>query len=188
MILLLGIKRGVEMEKSRRAALNLSVNAIVIFVLAFAMLGVGVAFINQIREQIGDVTIDPGKLKNPPSRDDPFTHPSDLIVSVTDTEDFEVGVFNNEAFDLEDVTIMLYDDQGVGNEAECLDTAGEDSGNFGIVAPSRDILVGDGIGYRVSLYPSGAEANSKYICTIVAYADGNDEIVYQGDIIVQTTA
>ena len=177
------------MKKSRRAALNLSVNAIVVFVLAFAMLGVGVAFINLIREQIMDAggLIDAEELQNPPSRDNPFTHPQRLSVSVSDTIEFQVGVFNNEAYELEEVMIMLDDDQGVGTEASCLGTGGNPNANFEVIAPGRDISVGERAGFVVSLDPSGAEANARYICTIVAYSEGDDEIVYQGDIIVQTT-
>src|SRR3989344_475292 len=55
--------------RDHKGDLSLSVNAIVVFVLAFAMLGVGLFVTNLLRESIGDVVptvIQPDQIGTPP--------------------------------------------------------------------------------------------------------------------------
>ena len=184
------IKRNINIGKNKVAGLNISVNAIVVFVLAFAMLGVGVAFINMIREQImetGDL-IDADDLQNPPSRDNPFTVPQRLTMSVSDTHEIQVGVFNNQAGTMEDTKVHLEDDTGGGSEALCLGTGNAGNGLFRVVAPSRTIEVGERAGYAVSISAEDdVVANERYICTMVARHDAG-EIAFRSDVIIQTTS
>ena len=68
----------------KRGSLELSVNAIVIFIIAFAMLGVGLFFINKVRTAI-DIDpksfLPPDQMKYPPSSENPLTIESIKIKS-----------------------------------------------------------------------------------------------------------
>lgn len=80
----------------KKGSLSLSVNAIVVFILAFAMLGVGLFFVNKVR---GSIDIDPNsflpsdQLKNPPSSDDPLTIDNEIKMKARDQKKVLVGFY-----------------------------------------------------------------------------------------------
>ena len=60
----------------KKGSLNLSVNAIVVLILAITMLGLGLGFMKGMFGKVSgkiDAAIDSADLKNPPSLDDPLT-------------------------------------------------------------------------------------------------------------------
>lgn len=87
------------MRHKRRGSLSLSVNAIVVFILAFAMLGVGLFFVNKVR---GSIDIDPNsflpsdQLKNPPSSDDPLTIDNEIKMKAKEQKKVLVGFYAKE--------------------------------------------------------------------------------------------
>lgn len=86
-------------RQNHRGSLSLSVNAIVVFILAFAMLGVGLFFVNKVR---GSIDIDPNsflpanQLKNPPSSDDPLTIDNEIKMKPSEEKRLTLGFYARE--------------------------------------------------------------------------------------------
>ena len=79
----------------KKGSLSLSVNAIVVFILAFAMLGVGLFFVNKIRGDIDidtDKFLDPDIMTKPPSSENPLTI-DDVEMKPSDTKDVNIGIY-----------------------------------------------------------------------------------------------
>jgi hypothetical protein len=83
------------MQLRKKGSLELSVNAIVVFIIAFAMLGVGLFFINKLR---GTIDIDTTKflpantMSNPPTSDNPLTI-DDVKMKTKDQKPINIGIY-----------------------------------------------------------------------------------------------
>ena len=87
------------MKFSKNASLNLSVNAIVVFVLAFSMLGVGLYVTNLIRENVGSgiiSVVNIQDLKSPPSPEDPITISREVSLKKGKETKLDLGYYNKE--------------------------------------------------------------------------------------------
>ncbi len=165
------------MKKSRRAALNLSVNAIVVFVLAFAMLGVGIAFVNIIRENIigvaGDI-IDVEDLDRPPSADEPLTVSNRISISSNEGTEEAVGFYNRANHEVTNVQIGISDCAStgggeIGNNDEYVDSPIE------VSSLPTNVERGEGEGFLIYIDPVDDWAGGEtYICTMVAYSSNDD--------------
>lgn len=83
---------------NKKGALELSINAIVILILAITMLGLGLTFIRGIFKQISakvDAAVDANELSNPPTRDNPLTAAPSVITMRTNDRAKVVLAFMN---------------------------------------------------------------------------------------------
>lgn len=160
----------------KRGSLSLSVNAIVVFVLAFAMLGVGLYFTNMLRGSLGEgltkaVSMD--DLKTPPTTDRPLTFGSDEIdIKRKDNIKMDVGFYNNGNDDATNAKVGI---------SECI------SADEGLTMPkpprvsstSQTVAPAEGVGFMVTIkLPTESEYSydpGTYICTLISYnSDGGN--------------
>lgn len=159
------LKRGDKLKrfKAKKAALDVSINSIVVIIFAIVMLGLGIAF---IRGMFGGITgqiedIIPGiKLEKAPTVDDPFTiSTTQLKVNRGETKILEVGYYNFENAQ-KDITL----------EVSCLAATGIAIKNPGTSA--RSVAASDSIGWRVSITAQKTTNPDTYSCTSIAKASG----------------
>ncbi|MFW5991072.1 MAG: hypothetical protein ACOCQX_02475 [Candidatus Nanoarchaeia archaeon] len=173
------------MRRNTKASLNLSVNAIVVFVLAFAMLGVGLMFTDMIRSKMSDTMgsiTEIDDFETPPDPTNPLTINQELSISQGDTKKIKLG-FYNKGSPAEHVKVGIkkcIDNQN--NEA--LEGSGEIPNAVSI--PADSVPAGEGIGFKFTLdmtqnllgedlkasdndplYPPGT-----YTCEFIAYNAG----------------
>ncbi|MBN2458494.1 hypothetical protein JXB31_05175 [Candidatus Woesearchaeota archaeon] len=157
------------MKTAKKASLSLSVNAIVVFVLAFAMLGVGLFFTNMLREKIsgaGDI-MDPEDLQVKPTSDRPLTIPTQVDVKKNKDKTISIGYFNRNNEGAIDAKIGILD---------CLDTDGlsTDPNTPEIVSTAQDVSASELAVYNVIIKGTNLDTGT-YVCTIAAYY-GSDNI------------
>ena len=87
-----------RLSKSKRASLNLSINAIVILILAFSMLGLGLAFIRGMFQKMEDRAggaLGVEQLINPPTRNNVMvTQPADTAMRAREQKSILIGFLN----------------------------------------------------------------------------------------------
>ncbi len=95
--------------RSKKSSLALSMNAIVVIILAMAMLGVGIFIVNKIRSEAGNVIkIEPPPIANPADASDPLVVESSKIkIKLGKNNFFRVSVYNNKAGENMDVELDL---------------------------------------------------------------------------------
>ncbi len=173
---------GNKIRRYKKAALNLSVNAIVVFVLAFAMLGVGIAFVNVIRENIlgtGADIIDVGELERPPSADRPLTVPDEINLPMTDGTDEKVGFYNRRDVTAENAVIGITECTGTGG----LDDIDPDS-LPDVSSLPVDLERGERTGFliyvgRPNIGGGGEFDIGTYICQMAALNAEDDNEIYE---------
>ena len=88
----------------KKGSLNLSVNAIVVLILAITMLGLGLGFMKGMFGKVSgkiDAAIDSADLKNPPSLDDPLTLSTKTItINRGGSGDVQVAFMNTKNVDV----------------------------------------------------------------------------------------
>jgi hypothetical protein len=156
---------------NKKGALDLSVNSIIVFVLAFAMLAVGLFFTNYVRTKMLEGTegmVDITKLENPPDSINPITLPSDEIsLKRMTVKKINIGFYNKGSSTIEQATFSI---------SSCIDNANNEVTDK---LPSLSALAGkvppsEGKGYKVQLTEKGLPGGQTYICTIVAHQKGAD--------------
>ena len=83
----------------KKGSLSLSVNAIVIFVLAFAMLGFGIFIIQKLQGQTDpaiSTAFDLGDLSAPPTSQNPVVISEKIQMKSTETKRFGIGIYNTK--------------------------------------------------------------------------------------------
>jgi len=158
-----------------KASLNLSVNAIVVFVLAFALLSVGLFFTNLVRDRIAEgalAAIDLNELKNPPTADNPITIPSTVIIKRgKQKSDLEIGFYNTANTAAKNATL---------NISKCLDSTRtvQDSDKIPLIASNiQDVEGSDGTGFAVIITERKLDQGT-YICTLDVIDFDNPTTVY----------
>ncbi len=156
----------------RKGSLSLSVNAIVVFVLAFAMLGVGLVFVNMIKDKFldsGEDIIDINELKNPPSSSDPLTVKSEIRLAKRNNLKLEVGYYNTMNNMAKSATIgisqCLYEDDSGDSyyQDDILD-------HLKVISPSIDVPASEGRGFKIIIREEGdGLVNGLYVCKMVVY-------------------
>ncbi|MGM5482795.1 MAG: hypothetical protein ACQESF_05005 [Nanobdellota archaeon] len=155
------------------ASLNLSVNAIVVFVLAFAMLGVGLMFTGIIREKMVESTkgiVPKDDFKNPPSASDPITISNDVTLKRGAKKNIDLGFYNDGSGTANDVKLGV---------RECLNDQGDKLSEVpNVVSPASSVPASDWKAFKIILdMGSSDEVESTYsagtyVCTFSAYRSG----------------
>jgi hypothetical protein len=157
----------------KKGSLDLSVNSIIVFVLAFAMLGVGLYFTNMIKDRIAGGTIkvlDLNDLKNPPDASNTITVPNDVTIKRNKPLNLDIGFYNKANTQAEMATIGIkgcLDDQQ-NNVTLNVPT---------ISSPSENVDSTSGKGFKVILTEKGLNQGT-YICTMYVYKAGDKNTVY----------
>lgn len=156
-----------------KASLNLSVNAIVVFVLAFALLSAGLFFTNMIRETITERTfeaINVNELENPPTSDKPITIPGNVLIKKgKQRDDITVGFYNRDNTAKTGVTLTV---------GGCLDSTGAEppciaAGTCSyptLASGAEDVGSAEAIGFPIILTENDMPIG-KYICKVQAKDD-----------------
>ncbi|MBT4824961.1 hypothetical protein HN695_01780 [Candidatus Woesearchaeota archaeon] len=173
------------MRFSKKASLNLSVNAIVVFVLAFSMLGVGLFVTNLIKENVaqGIKSLDVTELDNPASAEEPITIPKEVQLKKGKERLLKVGYYNVLQYEVENVKLALSECLGQDGTVQLFyDDATTDP--FYIMATTEDVGSSEGTGYEIKLMDKTKELDlgeefptGTYVCKIVAH----DPLITSGD-------
>lgn len=161
-----------KLTKSKKAALQLSINAIVILILAITMLGLGLTFTRVLFKSASSKmlqAVEGTNLKNPADAEHPVTIDEQIIMKRGSQEQLEVGFYNRGNSDVFKVGLKIL---------KCIDTLGNPydstSANIPIIiAPEvSSIESASNIGYKAILNlekenGSGLGTGS-YICTLAA--------------------
>ncbi|MBI1970537.1 hypothetical protein HYS47_02220 [Candidatus Woesearchaeota archaeon] len=151
----------------KKASLNLSINAIVVLILAIVMLGLGLAF---IRNVFGGATekiksgLENVDIRTPASSDNPITI-ADVTMKRTAETRVEVGVYNGDVTPKSNIKLQI---------SECTDSQGNAIANNPIIAapPHPSLQPSVGTGFRAIFSwedaSNRAPPTGTYVCTIEA--------------------
>lgn len=173
---------------SKKAALNLSVEAIIIFVLAFAMLGVGIFVTEQLRET---ATVGLGKaqelvrnIEESPTADKPIVGivSSGFELPVKKDMDFAIKYYNSGRTTAT-AAIPVIDECKSSSTGETSSYANDGEYPVNVVAAAEDISSSDEGEFPMVLQNNNLLGDEKYICKLKIIEEGSDEagetVVYE---------
>ncbi len=154
----------------KKAALQLSVNAIIVFVLAFAMLGVGLTVTNLLSSKVeaGVDIIDVSELViDEPSSSEPITLPNKIKLPRGKQTELQVGYYNTNSDTAMAAALGI---------AKCLNSENtlvttEELPT--VVSLSADVSPSDSNGYSVVIKETGDLDPDTYVCTMLVF--NNDD-------------
>lgn len=151
----------------RKGSLNLSINAIVVLILAITMLGLGLGFIRNIfGGASGKIAqaLESTSLKNPADSSNPLTIDDKITMKRTAEKEIEVGFYNT---DFEAQPTVTLDITG------CSTSGGETFADAGLDLPiiaapaSGEIGASEGTGFKAILsFPDSPPPVGTYICSL----------------------
>lgn len=156
---------------NKKAALSLSVNAIIVFVLAFAMLGVGLTvtqlFSGKIQESIE--TLDVSQLTiEQPSSSKPITLPNNVMLTRKGEEKIQFGFYNTNPTTAYAATVGVanckYIDETTGTQIDVSDTEIPV-----VLSTSEDVPASEASGYLVVIKDHAGLNAGTYVCTLIIY-------------------
>ncbi len=145
------------MAVEKKAALDVSINSIVVIVFAITMLGLGLAF---IRGKFGDienvVTFSPPSV--PATANLPIVLPSDsLSLNKGTSNKITVNFYNDETADISAARPVI---------GSCIDENGASVSHFNIVASPLRVKVGEDVSFETTMKVASSASTQKYICTL----------------------
>ena len=167
---------------SKKAALNLSVEAIIIFVLAFAMLGVGIFVTDQLRE-IGTQGVATSQdilasIEESPTADKPITgiKKAGISLPANDQLELSIGFYNSDKDSATEATIIVDDCKSSSTGTT---SSYETDGEYPVVvvASSEDVAPSTETGFLVVMNNNNLESGETYICKL--------KVVMESDITVE---
>ena len=159
----------------KKGSLNLSVNSIVVFVLAFALLSVGLGFTYMFRERgeagLGSL-LSFEDLKEPASASKPITIDREININRNQKNvPLDVGYYNKDSVPYSDVTLQIsscYKGDGTAVNSENLPVAG---------SIPQHVSASEGVGYRIMLTEKGLTAGT-YICKLGAQTNISNVLTF----------
>ncbi|MCK5025730.1 MAG: hypothetical protein KAS15_04015 [Nanoarchaeota archaeon] len=162
----------------KKGALELSVNSIVVMVIAFIVLGLILTFTYRIFSAGGDQVKDiftMSKFSTPPDAENPIFFPEEIDIKSKAVEKIEVGFYNRNSYTAKNAIFGIH---------SCKDQAGNDivtSGEYDdginklprITSSSQSLEGSEGIGFKIMLIENGLPSGTNYICNLIVY---NEEI------------
>jgi len=172
---------------NKKGSLELSIQAIVIIVIAFVVLGL---ILNFVRGGIGkggddfDDIIDANKLVNPPTAANPLTF-SDVSIKRNEVKSLEVGYYNRDSDAHKDVKLRIstciaskdVEKNSIKTDGSTLPT---------INSISHDIEPSTSVGFKVLFKENGLLGGSTYICKLEAVS--GEEVVQSKDFTLRVTS
>ncbi|MEA3514449.1 MAG: hypothetical protein U9R34_03165 [Nanoarchaeota archaeon] len=165
----------------KRGALELSVNSIVIMVIAFVVLGLILTFTRTIFKFGTEKTtgiFEATSLETQPDAENPLTLPDTISVKSGGKKTMNVGYYNRNPYKAENARFGIYDCQDeLGQDMAMLATeAGASSGDDImpiITSASQTIDGSESKGYKVIITDRGLPSGRLYICTVAVYNGGD---------------
>lgn len=169
---------------TKKAALNLSVEAIIVFVLAFAMLGVGIFVTDQLRE-IGTQGVETSQeilasIEESPTADKPIVgiKKAGLNLPATEKELLEIGYYNGGTQTVELATVLIDECKSTTTgETTRYETVGEYP--VTAVASSSDVSPSTATGFKVALKNNNLVSGETYICKLFIIKEGYPSTIYE---------
>ena len=158
----------------RKADLNMSINAIVVLILAITMLGLGLGFIRTMFKGATSKlagAVESASLKNPADSSNPLTIDRQIQVKAGSSERIEIGYYNSGVAEVTGVKLALTGCQGdavltvtdpftLNTLASGAVKAGESTGYNGILAVKSGVPKGTYI-CQIATTPSGASTSDQ---------------------------
>ncbi len=163
-------------------ALNLSVEAIIVFVLAFAMLGVGIFVTDQLRE-IGVSGVETSqdilaRIQESPTADKPIVgiKQSGLNLPPKELLQLSLGFYNSGKSTAENAIVLIDECKSSSTEAvSSYDSNGEYP--VKVVGLATDVLPSTAIGFDLALTNNNLVSGETYICRLKIVQEKSDPIV-----------
>ena len=192
--------------RNKRGSLSLSMEAIVILILAVVMLGLGLTFVRTMFTNITDratTAIDIADLSARPTEADPITFtPASPEVREGRELSVQVGFYNPD-LDVTDWYMRVTD--GTGNQCGGIDGFDTGGGAEGLCGDKiytlyttnefslqKDDVIGWNIIFKPANDATGGSATRPYLFTVKfcedSDCDSNDNAVYQREIVVTVRA
>ena len=167
----------------KKGALELSVNSIVIMVIAFVVLGLILTFTRTIFKFGTEKTtgiFEATSLETQPDAENPLTLPDTVSVKAKGKKTMNVGYYNRNPYLAVNAKFGISDCQDEsGNSMEII--AGELGKNRDEIIPTitsawQSIEGSESKGYKIIITDNGIPSGRLYICTVVVY--NNDEVEF----------
>ncbi|MFA5141646.1 MAG: hypothetical protein WC471_01595 [Candidatus Woesearchaeota archaeon] len=158
--------------RQKKADISLSVNTIVIIVLAITLLGLGLTFIRGI---VGDSfgrlekLIETTDLEKQPTAVEPLTISSDIEIKRNSQTTAKIGFYNKASISLREVKPTI---------SKCISTIdGEDVTELPklITLSKTELLPSDSVGFEATIGVEGL-AEGRYACRLSIEADGSTNL------------
>jgi hypothetical protein len=179
------VKRGVHtMRFNKKAALNLSVEAIIIFVLAFAMLGVGIFVTDQLRE-IGVSGVETSQdilasIEESPTADKPIVgiKKAGVNLPANDNLELSIGFYNSQSNEATSATVII-DDCKSSEDGTIFSSATLGTYPVTAIASTEDVAPSTSTGFLVILKNNDLSSGKTYICKMKVVEELNEDNVYE---------
>ena len=169
---------------SKKAALNLSVEAIIIFVLAFAMLGVGIFVTDQLRI-IGTQGIETSQeilasIEESPTADKPIVgiKKSGLSLPAKEQTELIVGFYNADRATAEEATLII-DECKSSSTGDISSYAVDGDYPVKVVASAEDVSPSTKVGFYAALKNNNLESGETYICKLKVVKESDSTTEYE---------
>lgn len=168
----------------KKAALNLSVEAIIVFVLAFAMLGVGIFVTDQLRE-IGTAGVETSqdilaRIEESPTADKPIVgiKKSGLNLPPKELLQLSLGYYNSGRSTAEDAIVVIDECKSSSTEAV---SSYENDGEYPVkvVGLATDVSPSTAIGFELALTNNNLVSGETYICRLKIVNEEDPTIEYE---------
>src|SRR3989344_5352930 len=144
----------------KKASLQLSIEAIVIIILAITLLGLGLTFMRQFigkgSEEFSQI-LDISKLDNPATVNTPLTAPSELVVRTTETSELDIGFYCDSSTECREVSPRLIN---------CNPLVTLTANQQLLIAPKTNVGPHQSIGFKTIIDTSYLNPATTYICTL----------------------
>jgi hypothetical protein len=181
------LQKEVLFMRGKKGDLSLSVNAIVIFVLAFAMLGVGLFISNMVKDRAGS-SIDSafgslGNLEQKPDATNTITLTNDISIKQGGKLTLNAGFYNKEKDSVEGATMMISNCIDETNEKVSEDKLPTVSSSSGKIGP------GEAKSFNLIINLKGTPfVPGTYTCTLDVFNIDEPTRVYDSkDFFLQVT-
>ena len=167
----------------KKGALNLTVEAIIIFVLAFAMLGVGIFITDQLKANGGECIIQARgileQIGETPTADKPLVGITKEGIDLPYKEEIDlyIGYYNSEPTTAEEATVLIDDCKSI--------TTGvllsyENNGKYPVqvVGSTENVGPCETAGLIATLTNNNLESGEKYICKLKIVKESEPTIIY----------
>lgn len=180
----------------KKGALELSVTAIVVLVIAFVVLGLALTFtrgfFRQAQQDLPGI-LDIGKIGTQPDVENYLTIPDTVIIGRGDPLTLEIGYYNRGDSPATSAKLGIKECQD--DDGQTINAAGTDTAPSlmpTLTAVSQTVERSQVAGYKAILQEKGLSAGT-YICTLVVYsgtsASDNAAVVYDSkQFFLQVTA
>lgn len=171
---------------NKKGSLALSINAIVVVVIAFVVLGLALTLTRTIFKEAGakiPEAIAVTALEAEPTGENPITVPETIEIKRSKTKSLSIGYYNGDPDTHIATTLDVLDcvssDPTVTVETDTMPT---------ITAISQDVGPSESKGYKVILTENGLFGGKLYVCTIAAIAsDCTDTICEEKQFFLYVT-